>query len=866
MKLFLLQLVILFFIITNSNANYNINANEDLEPVITTHPSSQLDCEGASVRFKVVATGSGLTYTWQRKRPVDPSFVTITDAESNTDFSQTDNLRIGNVGSAQYPDGTQFQVIVSDGISSITSEIATLTVNEITNVTGGTNVNQCFGTNYSYTVTTSYPANVVSYRWKKSVASNVWDEISDGAIYSGTDTSTLTITGGTPAESGEYRAYITFKSSGADCNVTSTTRNRKITFLPQLTTPVTTITQPNCVLNTGIIKVTVQSPTDVYSFDNGLNFQTSNEKSGLVAGSYNVIIKNAAGCVSPTMICPIIEVGQASIWDGTTWLNGDPDKLRSAVFEQNFSSESDIEACSCQVTNGANVVINGVHTLKITNAINVVDGTLTFENNASLVQVNDDAINLGNINYKRHTAPVRRYDYTYWSSPVRGQTLKDLSPNTLGDKYYSYDPGAGWQISYNGEAAMEEGKGYIIRAPQYFDIDVATVDSNPMFVGVPNNGVITLASLAGNKVHLLGNPYPSAINADAFLDANLEIDLGSVSGVKPAVLEGTLYFWTHNSLPSRAVDGDAIYNYTASDYATYNRTSGVGGAVPTGGIPPTGNIAAGQGFFAPVQTTGDVVFNNNMRISGGASGLNNSQFFKINNTSKARTTREKNRIWLNLTNKEGVFKQTLIGYITGATNNYDGGFDGVTYDGNPFVDFYSVNQGVNLAIQGRALPFKKQDSVALGYKSTIQGDFQISIDHTDGILDFEGVFLEDKDLQLLHDLKKEPYLFTTEKGIFNNRFLLRYIDKNEEKETISEIVDIENLVLVSVKNNEIKVDSFIDSIAKIIVYDISGQKVYQRDEITVNSFVIQNLNLPNQVLFVQVKLSNGQIVATKIVY
>jgi hypothetical protein len=864
MKLFLLQLIILFFISTNVNAHYSITETENLEPVITTQPLSQLECEGNSVRFKVVATGSGLTYTWQRKRPVDPSFVTITDAESNTDFSQTDNLRIDKVGSAQYPHGTQFQVIVSDGVSSITSDIATLTVNEITNVTGGTNVTQCFGTNYSYTVTTSYPANVVSYRWKKSVASNVWYEISDGAIYSGTDTSTLTITGGTPAESGEYRAYITFKSSGADCNVTSTTRNRKITFLPQLTTPVTTITQPNCVLNTGIIKVTVQSPTDVYSFDNGLNFQTSNEKLGLVAGSYNVIIKNAAGCVSPTMICPIIEVGQASIWDGTTWLNGDPDKLRSAVFEQNFSSESDIEACSCQVTNGANVVINGVHTLKITNAINVVDGTLTFENNASLVQENNDAVNFGNINYKRHTAPVRRYDYTYWSSPVHGQTLKDLSPNTLGDKYYSYNPDAGWQISYNGEAAMEEGKGYIIRAPQYFDIDIATVDSNPMFVGVPNNGVITLASLAGNKVHLLGNPYPSAINADAFLDANLEIDLGSVLGVKPAVLEGTLYFWTHNSPPVSS--GATTYSYTANDYATYNRTGGVGGAVPTGGIPPTGNIAAGQGFFAPVQTTGDVVFNNNMRISGGASGLNNSQFFKINNTSKTTTTREKNRIWLNLTNKEGVFKQALIGYITGATNNYDGGFDGVTYDGNPFVDFYSVNQGVNLAIQGRALPFKKQDSVALGYRSTIQGDFQISIDHTDGILDFEGVFLEDKDLQLLHDLKKEPYLFTTEKGIFNNRFVLRYIDKNEENETIPEIVDIEKPVLVSVKNKEIKVDSFIDSIAKIIVYDVSGQKVYQKDEIAVNSFVIQNLNLPNQVLFVQATLSNGQIVATKIVY
>ena len=39
------------------------------------------------------------------------------------------------------------------------------------------------------------------------------------------------------------------------------------------------------------------------------------------------------------------------------------------------------------------------------------------------------------------------------------------------------------------------------------------------------------------------------------------------------------------------------------------------------------------------------------------------------------------------------------------------------------------------------------------------------------------IFLEDKALQVLHNLK-QPYSFTTEKGIFNDRFVLRYVDKN----------------------------------------------------------------------------------------
>jgi len=64
------------------------------------------------------------------------------------------------------------------------------------------------------------------------------------------------------------------------------------------TVPIITITQPTCAVGTGSITVTVQIGTDTYSFDNGNTFQTSNIKSGLVAGNYNVIIKSNGGCYS----------------------------------------------------------------------------------------------------------------------------------------------------------------------------------------------------------------------------------------------------------------------------------------------------------------------------------------------------------------------------------------------------------------------------------------------------------------------------------------------------------------------------------------------------------------------------------------
>jgi hypothetical protein len=36
-----------------------------------------------------------------------------------------------------------------------------------------------------------------------------------------------------------------------------------------------------------------------------------------------------------------------------------------------------------------------------------------------------------------------------------------------------------------------------------------------------------------------------------------------------------------------------------------------------------------------------------------------------------------NRIWLDLTNAEGAFEETLLGYISDATNDNESAFDGI---------------------------------------------------------------------------------------------------------------------------------------------------------------------------------------------
>ncbi|MGQ7946087.1 hypothetical protein [Flavobacterium sp. WC2509] len=151
--------------------------------------------------------------------------------------------------------------------------------------------------------------------------------------------------------------------------------------------------------------------------------------------------------------------------------------------------------------------------------------------------------------------------------------------------------------------------------------------------------------------------------------------------------------------------------------------------------------------------------------------------FSSSNT--AEITRS--RVWLNLTNSGGAFKQLLLGYMAGATNGWDNLYDGVSIDSNPYVDFYSIGDGQNLTIQARGLPFLDTDEVPLGYKAKIEGEFQISIDHFDGLFVDQAVFLKDKTTGVVHNLKNGAYTFTTSIGRFNDRFVLLYVNHIPEE-------------------------------------------------------------------------------------
>ena len=583
------------------------------------------------------------------------------------------------------------------------------------------------------------------------------------------------------------------------------------------------------------------------------------------------------------------------VWRGgiaTAWNNpnnwkpyGVPSTLNSVIIP-----ESTIISGTNYNAYAKNITVKSTGTLEIqsSNTITVNDwihanlgGVVNLRNNAGLVQTNSDS-NTGTIRIEKITQPMNYYDYTYWNSPVTlasGFTLSSLSPQTASD-IWSYSPtfngGSGKWVNLSPSTIMTPTKGYIVKAPDTFSSNPSTkVTYTATFVGTPNNGTIlapiskgTNANMGGlvtdedDEWNLIGNPYPSEIDAKKFLELPENL----------SVIDGTLYVWTQIAQPTASSKdpfyGDYVLNYTANDYASFNKTGATGTASSATNCEttPTGIIAVGQSFFVKAASTlsngatANATFNNSMRVT-------NSNLFKKRNSPKTVSIlEEKHRIWLNLTNNSGAFSQTLVGYISGATQGFDRGFDGESFGGNN-VTFYSIIPEAKLTIQGCALPFDTNDTVILGYNASKKGNYSIRIDHLDGLFANQNIYLEDKELNIIHDLKQKPYVFSTKVGDFNTRFVLRYgektlgVDENSITNNDINISYIKNSTTLIINNNSTRT-----VLEKVTIYNLLGQSIHTFKIENQRQQIIPIHNTSSGIYIVKLSTSEGEISKKVVVF
>jgi hypothetical protein len=536
-------------------------------------------------------------------------------------------------------------------------------------------------------------------------------------------------------------------------------------------------------------------------------------------------------------------VAFSSTWNGTSWSNAAPGPAVDATIEGNYSALTSGGFSAKTLTiNSGSLTIEATKNLKIENGVVNNAGALgiVVEDGGTLQQVQAGGVNSGAITVKKNSNLLKRQDYTMWSSPVVGsQTLADFSPLTSQspNRFYIYDNTLGTSGLYaniSPTSTFATGTGYLIRMPnedpaipgtssQYYLGNEATT-FNGEFVGVPNNGTLTTTGLTADKFYSVGNPYPSNLSADLFIN-------GNSTG-------GTLYFWRKTNAA------------TGTAYATYTLAGGVGTDAGNGGLGlPSGIIAPCQGFIVKTGAAATTItFTNAMRLTNTTYG----KFFK----TKQEAT--KDRVWLNLTNAAGVFSQTLVSYMDGATVGVDNGIDGKYFNDSPIALTSSINNE-EYTIQGRPA-FDATDVVALNFKTDVAGDYSIALGNFDGVFSTgQDVYLVDSKTGSETDLKAGGYNFTAAVGSDNARFSLKY--QKTLKIIDSEFSD--NSITVYGNNGSLFVKSAVSAIQNIKVFDIQGRLIAEQRDVNSNTATISNLSA-NQALIVQVSSEDNTVVSKKV--
>ena len=455
------------------------------------------------------------------------------------------------------------------------------------------------------------------------------------------------------------------------------------------------------------------------------------------------------------------------------------------------------------------MVLNGDHHVGSTESIEVheggsltINGNLTIDGDVTLFSTSTKFSSLiingtstGNIKYMRH---VNAFNGTSGNdliaSPLKGQTFGNFATenpnlfenpgNTTQKLFGPFDEASGtyeiYSTSTDGTVVLLEGKGY--RAARDSSED-GTYGTTLTFEGEAETAsvpiTITQSSSSFDGWNLIGNPYPSYIDFDAFFALNKTVlDVGSYQAIY-------------------GYDGDTSDGWTILNDNT------------------TGNlIAPGQGFFVKSKTGGGTItFTPAMRVPG-----NTDDFIQ------GRSSAHQGYVKI-LANSSNSNFTTDIYFNDNATLGLDPGYDAALFNGNPpnfalYSRLVENDVGVPYAIQTLSGNALNNITIPLGVHASHGQTVNIAIDETD-LPSSINVYLEDRLNNSFTLLNTSDYNFTASGDVTGSgRFFLRF---ENQALSISEPVLNDLIIYTDQQEKNIVIKGNLENQAEYKLYGINGK-------------------------------------------
>lgn len=492
----------------------------------------------------------------------------------------------------------------------------------------------------------------------------------------------------------------------------------------------------------------------------------------------------------------------------------------------NFYSNT---SCNDFMTNPeGNVTIDNGVTLTVNNEMMLQSSSTQY---SSLIL---DGTITGNVSYKRHIniaagSGTTTTENDLVSPPLIGQSFGDFrlaNPNilsgTIGGNlaflFGPFNPTTETYINYSASDdtnTLDAGNGYRTGS---------TDNGTYTFTGSIETGNVNVTVTFGgaSNWNLIGNPYPSYLNVQEFLNNVINRTLMDINAVGIYGYDGA------------AEDGWTIYNLATTNSSTV--------------------ITPGQGFFIDASANGNMEFTPSMRTTG------SSDDFIIGRDSNPLTY-----LKLKVSNDENSFKTNFY-FNDDSSLSLDPGYDAKIWNNIPpsfsiYSHLVENNNGEAMAIQSLHSNDLFNVTIPLGVNTPNTSEIEFSIVEST-IPNTINIYLEDIVENTLTLLTDTTYsLVPTAPTNGTGRFYLRFIDSQLNLNEVA----LESLNIYTDYNNKsIVIAGLIQQPTNFQLIDLQGRNIKNIDlQLNSRQNSIDTSNLTKGIYIAQLRSFRGTSIKTQ---